>query len=301
MQLPLPPLLPLLPPLLLLLLPAVDGGPPYAYSTSPRNAEQWVVTPIGPQDFKAALFGGSAEVINCGYVTAEPRLANASLTNAAAARGKVVLVHRDPENVKTGRTSFVQKALHAQAAGAVMVIVVNHKNDMLRPADVRKGHDGPVGLGRNVTVPVIAVPQRLGQQLLAQPRTLLSLHYDVADSPPVHHGAEPPVCVVQSPGAPIVAAQQHYRAGNAFDQAKKPAEALAAFSEAVALHPRHADAINAMGSVTQNLQKRALRAQRLFEKAVALEPNEPLFARNRKISRNVWRAQHSVSGADEAV
>ena len=124
---------------------------------------------------------GWKEVTNCRFITAEPRLANTPLSNGDAVRGKIALVHRDPENTKQGRTSFVQKALYAQQAGAIAAVVVNYKNDVLRPADVARGHDGPVGLGNTVTIPVIAVPHRIGVcvclriSLCASLRNLLSL------------------------------------------------------------------------------------------------------------------------------
>ena len=194
-------------------------------------------------------------------------------------------MHRDPDNVKKGRTSFVQKALHAQNAGAVMAIVVNHKNDRLRPADVARGHDGPVGLGTTVRIPVIAVPHRIGQQLLAEPRALLSLLYDYDDAPmPASFDGEP-VCVVQTPGAALLAAQQHYQDGVSLRTAKRQDEAAESFRQAVSLHPRHADALNEYGSVLSNHKKLHRQAGRLFHRAMDVEPTEALFARNKQVTR----------------
>jgi len=282
--------------LLLLLLHWTHAGPPYAYfhtrhtgkSSNTGNGKignGWAVTRWGPGDYKPALFGvGWSEVTACRMVTAEPRFAGEPLSNSDEVRGKIALVHRDPEGVKKGRTSFVQKALHAQQAGAIMAIVVNYKNDMLRPADVARGHDGPVGLGTTVTIPVIAVPQRIGQQLAQTENGMLSLIYDIDDWPLPDETSEP-VCVVQTPGEHIAAAQAHYQDGVSLESAKRPAEALEAFRSAIALHPRHADALNGLGSVLSNHKKQHRKAGVLFQAAMAVEPDEQLFARNKKITR----------------
>lgn len=195
---------------------------------------------------------GWNEVTNCRLITAEPRLANTPLSNGDAVRGKIVLVHRDPENFKQGRTSFVQKALHAQQAGAIAAIVVNYKNDVLRPADVARGHDGPVGLGNTVKIPVIAVPHRIGEQLASAQHGLLSLVFDSDDMPEIPAVSEEPVCVVQTPDAHLASAQQHYQDGVSLDSAKRQSEAMEKFKAAIALHPRHADALNALGSILSN-------------------------------------------------
>ena len=275
--------------LLLLLLPSTSSGPPYACLATPPagNGRQWSVVNWGSGDYNAALFGALwSEVNNCQLITADPRLANAPLLNAADVRGKIALVYRDPDNVKKGRTSFVQKALHAQNAGAVMAIVVNHKNDRLRPADVARGHDGPVGIGTTVRIPVIAVPHRIGQQLLAVPHALLSLMYDYDDMPePTSYAVAPPVCVVQTPGDALQAAQQHYQDGVSLRSAKRQDEAAEAFRKAVALHPRHADALNELGSVMSNHKKLHRQAGKLFHRAMDVEPTEALFARNKQVTR----------------
>eukprot|EP01043_Picozoa_sp_COSAG02_P076189 COSAG02_NODE_16062_length_1116_cov_1.726647_1_plen_192_part_10 len=188
------PCVPVLTGLLLLMIHTSHAGPPYAFfTTRPDSARPWAMATWGSSDFKAALFGrGWNKVTHCPFVTAEPRLANTPLSNADAVRGKIALVHRDPETQKKGRTSFVQKVLYAQQAGAVAVVVVNYKNDVLRPADVARGHDGPVGLGKTVTVPVIAVPQLVGEQLARAEHGLLSLRYDRDDMPDLPLAAEEP-------------------------------------------------------------------------------------------------------------
>ena len=272
--------------LLLLLVHTSHAGPPYAFfATRSDSSRPWVISQWGSSDFKAALFGrGWKEVTHCHFVTAEPRFANTPLSNADAVRGKIALVHRDPENQKNGRTSFVQKVLYAQQAGAVAAVVVNYKNDVLRPADVARGHDGPVGLGNTVTIPVIAVPQRVGEQLAHAEHGLLSLRFDRDDIPELPPAGEP-TCLVQAPGDHIAAAQQHYQDGVGLDSEKRSAEALESFKMAIALHPRHADALNGLGSALSNKKRLHRKAGVLFQRAMAVEPDEPLFARNKRITR----------------
>lgn len=275
------------------------GLPTHFFATRTDARHPWSLVNWGSGDFKPALFGkGWNEVTNCHFVTAEPRVANKPLSNADVVRGKIALVHRDPENLKKGRTSFVQKALYAQQAGAVAAVVVNYKNDVLRPADVARGHDGPVGLGKKVTIPVIAVPQRIGEQLASAQHGLLSLVLDVDDVPEMPAPAERPVCLVQTPGDHLVAAQQHYQDGVSLDSAKRPQEALESFREAIALHPRHADALNGLGSVLSNHNHRHRKAGVLFQRAIEVEPDEALFARNKRITRTKMKEVNVALGEE---
>lgn len=270
----------------LLLLHTSHAGPPYAFfATRADTTQSWSWSNWGSGDFKAALFGsGWNEVTNCRFLTADPRLADKPLQNARDMSGKVALVHRDPENAKN-RTSFVQKVLHAQQAGAVAAVVVNYKNEVLRPADVARGHSGPVGLGHNVNIPVIAVPKRIGEQLERAKHGLLSMTFDHDDMPEMPSSADEPICVVQTSGDHLAAAQKHYHDGVSLDSAKRHVEALVSFKLAIALHPRHADALNALGSVLSNHKHLHRKAGHMFQRALAVEPDEALFARNKRVTR----------------
>ncbi len=62
-----------------------------------------------------------------------------------------------------GLCTFVEKALHAQQAGAAAVIVANTDNELLSMA----GDDGQTG----VQIPVVAVAQTAGQQMQAALQT----------------------------------------------------------------------------------------------------------------------------------
>ena len=63
-------------------------------------------------------------------------------------------MRRDPPSSAGFRTSFVQKVLQAQAAGAVMVIVANYDDEVLRPS-VGNTVKTKLTDGQNVTVPVL--------------------------------------------------------------------------------------------------------------------------------------------------
>lgn len=100
---------------------------------------------------------GSVVLVNDG--TATPTLACAALTNAAAVSGKIALIRR-------GDCAFVVKALNAQNAGAIGVILMNN----IEGNPVAMGGTDPT-----ITIPVIMVSQTVGNAyeaaLLAGPVT----------------------------------------------------------------------------------------------------------------------------------
>ena len=147
----------------------VGAGPPYLFVDG------------RPLNFKAALFGGILEVHACTAHFAQPRLANAPLSNGAELAGRLALIDRDgPEVGPAERLSFVDKALRAQAAGAAVAVMINYNEEMVRPADTNRK-------GGAVKLLVIGVSKSVGQQLLRALR--VDLLYDVDDRPlPGQHG-----------------------------------------------------------------------------------------------------------------
>lgn len=117
--------------LLLAALQISSAGPPYLFVDGATVL------------FKPAMFGPAAIVTGCRCVKASPRYAEtARLQNAAAMVGNVAVIDRDPpEKTGSARLSFVEKARRAEAAGAVMAIMVNTKEEMLRYV----GHSVPSG------------------------------------------------------------------------------------------------------------------------------------------------------------
>ena len=103
-----------------------------------------------------------------------------------------------------------------------------------------------------VCVCVAYVLTGAGEQLARAEHGLLSLLFDSDDMPETPAVSGEPVCLVQTPDAHLAAAQQHYQDGVSLDSAKRPAEATGKFKAAIALHPRHADALNALGSILSN-------------------------------------------------
>ncbi len=86
---------------------------------------------------------------------AQPLAACDELSNAAQLRGKIAVVQR-------GNCSFIAKVMHAEAAGAIGVVVVNNRgnNELIRMA----GDDHMV---QQPTVPSVLVTRETGQRLLA--------------------------------------------------------------------------------------------------------------------------------------
>ena len=104
-----------------------------------------------------APLSGTVVLVNDG--TGTPTLACAPLTNGAAVNGKIALIRR-------GTCPFVDKAMAAQTAGAIAVILMNNIDG------------NPVAMGGSdplITIPVIMVSQRVGDDyeaaLLAGPVT----------------------------------------------------------------------------------------------------------------------------------
>jgi hypothetical protein len=88
-------------------------------------------------------------------VSARPSLADGDITNVTEVLGKVVMVSR-------GGCSFVIKAQHLQAAGALAMVCVN--NDAVKPDEVLPmGGDG----AENITIPVVMVSFNTGAQIRA--------------------------------------------------------------------------------------------------------------------------------------
>lgn len=97
------------------------AGPPYLFA----DGESVL--------FKPALFGPAAIVTGCHCVRANPRYAETTLRNAATINGNIAVIDRDgPEKTGSARISFVEKARRAEAAGAIMAIMVNTKEENLR-------------------------------------------------------------------------------------------------------------------------------------------------------------------------
>jgi hypothetical protein len=104
-------------------------------------------------------------------VAAAPELADADLTNAAELRGKVAVVSR-------GGCPFLEKALRAQAAGAVAVIVINNDSRnilmWLAVADAIRRRQVD-----DIRVPVLCVGQTDGAEFLHGPAAV-AFEYDGA-------------------------------------------------------------------------------------------------------------------------
>lgn len=101
-----------------------------------------------------AAFGPQSFNLSADLVQAQPPLADAPLTNAAAVAGKIALIDR-------GGPSFVQKALNAQAAGAVGVVIVNNVAGA-----------GPIDMATatgadSVTIPLLSVSKEDGDLIKA--------------------------------------------------------------------------------------------------------------------------------------
>lgn len=83
-------------------------------------------------------------------VLAQDSLGCAALTNPADINGQIAVIYR-------GGCEFGEKALNAQNAGAVAVVIVNHTGD---PVEMGGGAQGI-----NVTIPVIMISQQAGALL----------------------------------------------------------------------------------------------------------------------------------------
>jgi hypothetical protein len=105
----------------------------------------------------AIFASGSAAVLGGEIVLAAPYSAAPQLQNAAAVAGKVVVMQR-------GGSTFQEKAVQAQAAGAVGAIIVNNSpDDPLNPVRMNIS----VVPGMVVTIPVVMVSQSVDVALQA--------------------------------------------------------------------------------------------------------------------------------------
>ena len=100
-------------------------------------------------------------------VQAVPARAERPLDNAYAVRGCVVVIER-------GGVPFVTKARHAQAAGAVAVILVNDTDEPLT-AHGHQNLDGTVDPGADVVLPVLCVRKTAGEVLAARLPALVEI------------------------------------------------------------------------------------------------------------------------------
>ena len=103
----------------------------------------------GFYEVRPALFGGNitndllaGPVVEYNGGTGLPSLACAPAQNAAALNGSVALIDR-------GTCDFDRKALNAQNAGAVAVIICNYADDLVNM--------GPVSVGALVNIPVVSM------------------------------------------------------------------------------------------------------------------------------------------------
>lgn len=139
---------------LLAVMQVCAAGPPYLYV----DGESVL--------FKPALFGPAVIVSGCRSVKANPRYADtATLHNAAEIAGKVAVIDRDPaDRPAASRLSFVEKAQRAEAAGAVMAVMVNSKEEMLRCVDLPHPACGPRA-GQTLSICIVTAPRTRAAQV----------------------------------------------------------------------------------------------------------------------------------------
>ena len=112
---------------------------------------------IGTADFGAPVTTAAVTGLLVGAVDPADAAGNSTtdacstITNASQVAGKVALVDR-------GTCPFVDKATHAQAAGAIGVVVVNNASGV-----IGMGGDAP-----GVTIPVVMISQEDGATIRAQ-------------------------------------------------------------------------------------------------------------------------------------
>ena len=109
-----------------------------------------------------ASFGeGKVCLVEAMCVRAMPATANRPLENARIVNGCVVVVDRG------GGVSFITKARHAQAAGAIGVVIINGMDEPLT-AYGHRNMDGTLDGGADVCIPVVCVRKTGGEMLVAQ-------------------------------------------------------------------------------------------------------------------------------------
>ena len=87
-------------------------------------------------------------------------LAGTELTNATAVRGNVAVTCRDPIFKVEGRVSYTKKALHAQFAGAIALIIVNTSDSDLVPGGMSHS------IAHLIKIPVVGVTKSAGIWLI---------------------------------------------------------------------------------------------------------------------------------------
>jgi hypothetical protein len=99
------------------------------------NVVEKTTETIDSQRYNFAELGmnvsGSDTKFEGAVVIAQPFRANVPLSNAAAARGKIVIVTRDPPEVPQGeRCSFDEKAKQCLGAGAIGMLIANTSDEV---------------------------------------------------------------------------------------------------------------------------------------------------------------------------
>lgn len=128
------------------------------------DGDTTAAAPDEKHEFLLATFGTTPRTTGYTTVTAEPLQACQPLRNAEDVAGKAVLVYR-------GNCKFIDKVEHAHAAGAAMIIVVNHDHTMMR-----FGVE-PRWRGLKIDVPVLMVSAHAGDALSAAEEDEREAHF----------------------------------------------------------------------------------------------------------------------------
>ena len=157
----------------------MSPGGTHAESATLRTADGGLLVHAVPAAF--GCFTHDLPRASC--VLAQPELADRPLTNAADALGAVVVVKR-------GGVPFVEKARHAQQAGAAAVVIVNTAHEPY----MAHGHtyaDGRVDDGRGLSVPVVCVKLGDGSALASRLPCPVSLAFVQPEEPEPEPEPEP--------------------------------------------------------------------------------------------------------------
>ena len=260
-----------------LLLGGAGAGPPYLY------VDGAIPT------FKPAMFGGAKRLMGCTAVKVAPRyLDGGKITNAEALRGSIAVIDRDPPEKTSNRVSFVDKARQVQAAGAVMAVMVNHKEENLRPGHPLSAADP------GITMPVIGVPLSWGQKILSSRR--VDLLWDIDDLP--GDPAASSSCVATEEDEMVLLAHGLFSRATQLSVGKRYPEALNYFNRAHGIFPRHADAVNNAGvELGRNEQHAA--ALKAFNRAVSLEPSNRNYQANHRLATKNARDHRRIAESDD--
>ena len=102
--------------------------PPSAAASSAYGA---LGTPRSVRNIGVNVKAGHIRKFEGEVAIAQPVRANGPLSNAAAARGKVVIVTRDPPDIPAGdRCSFTDKGKQCLAAGAIGMLIANTSDEV---------------------------------------------------------------------------------------------------------------------------------------------------------------------------